>query len=221
MRFTVHQPNFLPYLGFFDKVRQVDTLVFLDDVQYTRRGFTNRNRIKKPDGPMWLTVPITGKTMTAINQVEIATHIDWKKRHLSTMKHLYGKTQFYSEITPLLEDIYSKDWILLSDFNIALLKLCFEFLQISVDMKFSSSMDIEEEQGGGRIIKIGRKLGASEYFSGKSGRDYLELSKFQEEGIDVSFQEFTHPTYEQQFGEFMPNLSIIDYLFNVGPKPFW
>lgn len=221
MKIAVHQPNFLPYLGFFDKARQVDTFVILDDVQFTKRGFTNRNRIKKPNGTIWLTVPLTGEKLLPINEIQIADHVDWKSSHLKTLKHMYGKAEHFEEVYPRIQGIYDESWNLLADFNLALLKLCFRSLGIEPRFEFSSALNIIAEDGSERIIKICEKLKANHYLSGQTGRDYLEVSDYQDHGIEVSFHEFNHPIYPQQFGDFIPNLSVIDYLMNVGPHQFW
>ncbi len=221
MKLTVHQPNFLPYLGFFDKIRQVDIFVVMDDVQYTKRGFTNRNRIKKPDGAMWLTVPVKSERDSLVNEVRISNHVDWKSRHLKTLEHMYSKAGHFDEVFPVIQDVYSQDWSLLSDLNIEMIRRCFYFLGITVRMVMSSSLDISDKFGGERIIEICKRLDCPEYFSGKSGRNYLDLSAFEDKDIRVTFQDFEHPVYLQQFGEFIPNLSVIDYLFNVGGQPFW
>ena len=221
MKVAVHQPNFMPYLGFFDKIRQVDTFVVLNDVQYTKRGYTNRNKIKKPNGSMWLTVPVSGELLVPINEVLIANQIDWQDHHLKTLEHMYGKADSYDTIQLKVKSEYRKDWEYLADFNIALLELCFEFLGIEVNMVFSSDQNIEADDGSDRILKICSKLGADHYLSGISGRDYLDLSAYKKAGIAVSFHDFNHPIYPQQFGDFIPNLSIIDYLMNVGPSKFW
>ena len=221
MKIAVHQPNFLPYLGFFDKARQVDTFVILDDVQFTKRGFTNRNKVKKPNGTIWLTVPLTGDKLLPINQIHIADHVDWKTSHLKTLKHMYGKAEFYEEIYPKIEEVYDKSWTLLADFNLALLNVCFSSLGIDCKLEFSSTLEITAEDASERIIRICEKLKASHYLSGQTGRDYLDESDYQDHGIELSFHGFKHPVYPQQFGEFIPNLSIIDYLMNVGSKAFW
>ncbi|TXT55796.1 MAG: hypothetical protein BAJATHORv1_30179 [Candidatus Thorarchaeota archaeon] len=221
MKIAVHQPNFLPYLGYFDKARQVDIFVIFDDVQFTPRGYTNRNKIKKPNGTIWLTVPITGDRMAPINEIRIADHVEWQEKHLKTLKHMYGKSDYYEIIIPRFQEIYDKGYTYLAEFNIDLLELCFELLGITTKMVFSSNLDIIAEDGNQRILKICKKLEADKYLSGESGRDYLELSSFQESGISVEFLDFSHPVYEQQFGDFIPNLSIIDYLMNEGPKKFW
>ena len=130
MKCAVHQPNFLPYLGFFDKARQVDIFVILDDVQFTSPGFTNRNRIKTPTGSKWLTVPIQGDKRAPINQTLVSEGIKWRKSHLTTLKHMYGKSKYYKSLEPFLLEVYNQNWKLLVDFNFKLLKWCFELFNI-------------------------------------------------------------------------------------------
>jgi len=221
MKVAVHQPNFLPYLGYFDKARQVDTFVILDDVEFTKGGFTNRNKVKKPNGTMWLTVPVTGDTMVPINEVLIADHLDWQEHHVKTIGHMYGKAEHYESIWPKFEEAYNKDWKYLAEFNMCLLQICFSLLDINCDIVFSSELDVTAEEGSERILQICQELNANHYLSGVSGRDYLEKADYAEKGVELSFQDFEHPVYPQQFGDFIPNLSVIDYLMNVGAKQFW
>lgn len=221
MKIAVHQPNFLPYLGYFDKARSVDTFVILDDVEFTKGGFTNRNKIKKPNGTMWLTVPVTGDTMVPINEVLIADHLDWQEHHTKTLEHMYGKAAHYDSVWPQFGEEYEKEWKYLWNFNMALLKLCFSLLEIEVDIVYSSELDVTAEDGSERIIDICDHLDASHYLSGIGGKDYLKHEDFEKHGLGLSFQDFNHPVYSQQFGEFIPNLSVIDYLMNEGPTPFW
>ena len=207
MKVAVHQPNFLPYLGFFDKARQVDVFVILDDVQFTHGGFTNRNQIKTPQGTMWLTVPIQSMKLTSINRILIARDAKWRRTHLKSYQHMYGKAVHYELLESSLIDIYNQEWEYLLDFNFALLKWCFELLEINVDVKFSSTLKINATTGTERIIKICRSLGSTDYLSGASGRKYLDFEQLNKEKINVSFHNFDHPVYPQLFGDFIPNLS--------------
>lgn len=134
---------------------------------------------------------------------------------------MYGKSKYYKSLEPFLLELYNQNWKYLANFNFTLLKWCFELLNIHTEVKFSSILQIRGKTATERVLEIAKKLDFSEYLSGITGREYLNPSRFEEEHIELSFQEFNHPVYPQRFGEFIPNLSIIDYLMNVGPHEFW
>ncbi|MFW9780562.1 MAG: WbqC family protein, partial [Candidatus Heimdallarchaeota archaeon] len=142
MKLAVHQPNYLPYLGFFDKARQVDVFVLLDDVQFTTRGYTNRNRIKSPSGSKWLTVPVKRQQDQSIKDVRIDEGKKWQRIHLNTLKHMYGKAPHYQELEDLLQSVYSTDWKFLAKLNTVLIKKVFDFLDINPEIKISSELNI-------------------------------------------------------------------------------
>jgi len=216
---TVHQPNFLPYLGYFDKIKQSDIFVIMDDFQYTKRSYINRNRIKTPEGWMWLTVPVTLDGLPPINEVTIATQ-KFKKEHLTTLKHMYGKSDHFDEYYDWLKKVYDSEWTNLASINIHLIKEVLGFLDIDVELAYTSDMEINSKSTTGRIIDICQDVGASKYLSGKTGKDYLEVELFEQSSIDLDFHSFSPFPYTQQFGEFEPNLSVLDYLMNESGKPW-
>lgn len=218
MKIAVHQPNFLPYLGFFDKAMKVDKFIFMDNFQYTKRGFINRNRIKTPEGFMWINVPVSLTGTQNINEVKISPGDNWKNKLVASLTHTYKKTDYFDELFPVIENILVKKWELLVDLNVDLLNDIFSLLDITAMTELTSDMEISSLTTTGRIIDICRNAGATEYLSGKTGRDYLDIDLFEKSGIKLSFHDFEHPVYNQRFGEFIPNLSIIDYLMNNGTK---
>lgn len=212
-----HQPEFLPYFGFFDKLSKADIFVIVDNVQYRKKYFQNRNKIKTANGWIWLTVPVItkGRFDQQINEVRINNSLNWEKKHLSSLEMNYKKAPYFEEYYPSIKEIYSRDWELLVDLNETLIRYLVDQLDIEIEVFKGSDLGITGEKTD-LLIDICRKTGADKYLQGAGGKDYVEEDKFQKEGLKVLFNEFTHPEYPQLFGDFMANLSVIDLLFNVG-----
>lgn len=218
MMTCIHQPQFLPYLGFFDKVAQCGVYVILDDVEAIRNDFTNRNGIKGPKGAVWITIPVKEKDGVIIRDIEISTHINWIDKHLKTIQHFYGKTPYFRSYFQDIEKIYKKrEWGRIIDIDVEFLKWVFNELNVDIDIIFSSKLNIKSKKTL-RLVDICREIGANVYLSGVGGKNYMDLDLFAESGINVKFQNFKHPVYPQRFGNFIENLSIVDLLFNCGEK---
>ena len=221
MRVTIHQPNYIPWIGYFDKMAKSDIFVFFDDVQFPRgKEFANRNRIKTPQGPLWLTVPVKNKgSLLKINEIEINNDIDWNIKHWKTIKTFYANSPFFQEYEQKFENIILNKWTKLCDLNVELIKLIVSILEIDTKLVFSSEINAD---GGGveKIINILNSLGADEYLTthGPGAQRYLDEEIFRKNKIKILFHDFKSPVYPQLFGEFIPNLSICDLLFNVGPS---
>jgi hypothetical protein len=222
MIIAAHQPNYLPWLGFFDKILECDIFVIADNIQFERQGFTNRNRIKTYSGIRWITVPIKHiEKSFPINEAKIANNSEkkWAKKHWLELKHNYSKAPFWEKYSSFFDETYNKKWTQLIDLNLHLIKALMKFFNIKKDLIMASSLGVT----GGKselIIAICKALRADTYISGIGGHAYLNLQSFNEEGIKVIFQDFQHPVYPQLHGEFVPNLSVIDYLFCAGGKPW-
>ncbi|MBI2050316.1 MAG: WbqC family protein [Parcubacteria group bacterium] len=219
MKIVIHQPEYLPWLGFFDKLTTCDLYVALDHVQY-QRGFINRNRIKTPHGTHWLTVPIMHKFhRSSINTVLINNQTDWKREHLLTLQHNYANAPFFKKHADFFTETFSRDWQNISDLDMHLMQYLMSMLDIAVPIQKSSELGVEGKSTE-LLITICKKVNADFYLSGEGGKNYMDLKRFEEEGIAVEFQDFNHPVYEQQFPQdgFAPNMSIVDLLFNCGPK---
>ena len=217
---TIHQPEHLPWLGFFDKARQVDVFVMLDHVQYRRRYFQNRNRIPTTQGSVWLTVPVLvkGKYDQPINEVRIDNEGNprWREKCWNSIVHNYKKAPYFHDHAPFFEGLYQKDWDRLVDLNEAIIRYLLTAFSIDVKVVASSELNVQGQRGE-LLLDICKKLGAPVYLSGISGREYLDLKMFADAGIEVRFQEFHHPIYEQAYEPFIPCMSAIDLLFNYGP----
>jgi hypothetical protein len=214
-----HQPNYLPWLGFFDKLRRCDVFIIEDNIQYEQQGFTNRNRIKTPDGVKWLTVPIEHQGHPLqINEVRISNDGEpsWAKRHWLSLMHNYCKAPFWEKYCGFFEQTYSKEWEKLFDLNLHLIKGLMSIFNLDTPLVMASSLNVFERKNDGVVAKC-KILGADILLCGNGAKGYIDLKQFDEEGIKVIFQDFRHPTYRQLYGKFVNDLSVVDYLFCNGP----
>jgi hypothetical protein len=221
MKYSAHQPQYIPWLGFFDKIDKSDCFVYLDDVQYKHREFQNRNQIRTKDGLMWLTVPVLYHQGEKVRDVRIDNAQDWRSDHLKSLRAWYGKAGFFKKYFSFFEGVYKKDWAKLIDINVAVIEFVLKELKVEKKMYFETGLAAGGEKTE-RIISIGKKLKAQVYLSGAGAKEYLEEGRFAEEGIKLEYQDFSHPVYKQQFmkteGDFVSRLSILDLLFNEGER---
>jgi hypothetical protein len=218
MKVSIHQPEHLPWLGFFDKMNQVDVFVLLDTTQYARRDFQNRNRIKTEQGPVWLTVPVVnkGKSEQTIMETEIFNDNKWQNRCWQLLHSSYKNTPYWAQHEMFFKDLYHKQWSKLVDLNITIIRYLAAQLGIKTTIITSSELGVNIKGSTKVLATICKELNATSYLSGIMGKDYLDEMQFEEHGIKVNYQEFHHPTYPQLWGEFVSNLSLIDLLFNCG-----
>ncbi len=223
MILSVHQPQYIPWLGYFHKIAKSDLFVFLDNVQYKEREFQNRNKVRTPQGWIWLTVPVIskGKGRQNIHEVAIDNEIQWQENHLRGLKTCYAHAEFFKEHVSFFQDLYSRKWDKLVDLNIVIIEYVLKYLAINTPVYFETKLNIASIHTE-RIIDICKTLDADTYFSGTGGRDYLEEGKFLEAKLKLVYQDFKHPEYRQQFMKdkegFIPYMSILDLIFNEGPR---
>jgi hypothetical protein len=215
---AVHQPQYLPWLGYFDKMRRADVFCYLNDVQYKKNEWQNRNRIKTAQSWQWITVPVRYHFPEKINEVRINHAVDWRKKHLQALITNYSRAPHFKEHISIFEDAFSKEWEFISELNVYLI----ESIKGLLDMKgkpavLSSDFKLRDEPTD-RLIDICKALGAETYLAGKGGADYMDLERFEENGLKLIIQEFEHPVYPQLFNDFQSHLSIVDLLFNCGPE---
>lgn len=214
---VVLQPGYLPWIGFFDQLRQSDTFVLYDDVQYDKHGWRNRNRVKSPGGATWLTVPVRtkGRPHQRLLDVEIDNEQRWAHQHLGTIRHLYARAPYVGRYLPHIVEVLSRRWGRLVDLNLELLSLLTAWFDLDRTILRSSQMGIS---GGGtrRLVDIALETGASRYLTGDAAKDYLDVPMFAEHGIEVEWHGYGHPTYPQQHAGFVPYLSALDLLMNCG-----
>jgi len=221
MILTAHQPSYLPWLGLFHKVSLADEFVHLDVVQYQPEEFNNRNRIKTSRGSKWLSVPVLrrGYLNKAIIDIQINNKLPWARKHWKTIKQEYGKALYFDKYASFFESVYSRDWNMLVDLDENIFRWLLETL--GIEIKWHRASDYKF---GGRkqdlILDLCDKFGADTFLFGSLGKDYVDVEKFERAGISVVFQDYKHPTYPQRHGEFLPNMSIVDLLFNCGDASY-
>ncbi len=214
---AVHQPQFMPWLGYLDKIVRSETFAFLDNVQFKKNEFQNRNKIKTAQGWMWLTVPVLYKYPEQIDEVKINDRADWRKKHVRTLAINYQKAPYFHDIFPEVERFYAGDSASIAEVNRESVLMLLGLLGLDRKIVIASALGHLPEEPSERLAAICESLGADTYLSGAGGRAYLDLEPFNKKGITVKFQEFKHPVYPQLYGDFIPNLSLLDLLFNCGP----
>ena len=219
-RGAIIQPSFLPWRGFFDIIHRSDIFVFLDDVQFDKHSWRNRNKIKTANGTQWVTVPVlvTGKFGQKILETKIRNNISWKKKILNAIYYSYKKSTFFEEYFPTLEESLSREWDLIADLDIFLTEEIMKMLGIKTVTCRSSVLGITAIDKNERILQICQKAGISCYISGPSAKDYMNSTFYKRNGITVEFMDYNYPSYQQLYRPFDPQVSIIDLLFNMGPE---
>ena len=220
---AIHQPNYLPYLGFFDKMERSDIFVIYDDAQFEKGEFQHRNRIRIYHGWKWLTVPVEKKHIP-INEIRIKNEVTtwkgvkWAVAHFKDIRDNYKDTPYYSEYEKEIKKIYEKRYDKLVELNMKMINFLKKAFDIDTKIVFSSDLGFTSKSTK-RLVEIVETLGGDVYLSGPMGRDYLDVLLFENRGIKVEFQDFKHPVYKQRYEGFVPNMSAIDALFNTGGFP--
>ena len=217
MKVCIQQPQYLPYIGFFHKLMHSDVCVILDDVEYSKNDLFNRNKIKTSQEWCWLTVPVKANMKQLIKDVKINNSSNWKKKHSMAIQSNYQKAAFFNTYWDFFEKYYSKEWDTLTELNMESLKYLAKVLDIPIKFVMSSELNITTSKTQ-RLIDICKKVGADTYVSGTGAKDYMNDKLFEKENIKLLYQDFNHPVYNQQFGEFEKFMSIIDLLFNHGEE---
>jgi len=212
---TIRQPGYMPNMGFFKKILASDIFVYFDDAQYAIRSWDNRNKIRNGNKSSWISVPVIHPHNKKLNEVEISYSKDWITNHVNLIESSYDKTPYFDNYWKDIKLILEKKWTKLIDLNISLIEYFSTVLEINTPRKKSSQLKIDEVSSQ-RLLKICEKLNATTYRSGIMGKDYLDESIFKSASIDVVYENFQHPIYNQLSSDFFPNMSIIDLLFNEG-----
>lgn len=215
---SIHQPNYIPWLGFFHKMAKCDTFVLLDEVPFSKNSFQNRCSIKTAQGALWLTVPVLtkGHFGQLTNRIAIDNPLKSLSKHWKTIEQSYRRAPFFAEVAEWLQPIYQAEWKLLVDLNVSIILAVSEKLGIRARICRASSLGVHARQSE-LLLAICRALGAEVYLSGPSGRKYLQERLFINNRIAVEYDEFAHPTYPQLYSQFLPRLSVVDLLMNCGP----
>lgn len=216
---VIHQPDFLPWLGFFDRLARADLYIALDHVQFVSggsRSWTHRDRIKTPAGARWLSLSVQNAPLgTAIREVRLAAGTRWREQNLSLLRENYRQTPHFGDLFPLIEALYRRTDERLVDMNLASIDLLQGLLAIEIPRVLSSSL-APRGSSNEMLVDLLRKCGATHYLSGLGARAYFDGRPFADAGVEVLWQEFSHPVYPQLYGDFVPELSAVDLLFNCG-----
>ena len=214
---SIHQPCYLPWPIFFDKILNCDIFVLQDDVQYGKNRWHNRNVLRTKEDKIHLTIPTTAKLGTKINEVKIDNNQKWKQKHQRTIEINYSRHPYFDQYWKELEKIYERDYELLIDINLEIIQFFVNKLNIKRKLVLSSEFGINK-CGSDKILELCKMLDADTYFSGRFGKEFLKPKDFQDDDIDVVFQKFRVFNYNQVYEPFIENLSTLDMLFNCGNK---
>ena len=218
MKITIHQANYLPYPGFFHKISQADVFVIMDDVQF-QFDITNRNKIiSKNRGWDRVTVPVKkNQTHKKIMDIEINNKIEWRIENYKKLCASYDSSKYFINYKDYFEKLYKKNWKKIFDLNLDIIKQVCDWLDINVEIVIESKLKVVGESTE-RLIEVCKKLDADTYISGIGGKNYLVEELFEKNDINLEYQKYNPIRYTQNLAEsFIPNLSIIDLLSNVGP----
>lgn len=212
---SVHQPQYLPWLGYFEKIDQADVFVLLDTVQYKKNEWQNRNKIKTAAGWQWITVPVTYRFPQLIRDVCIENN-GWQRRHKQALLTNYRKAPYWKNMEESFEELFTEEWDSLAKLNIYTVRKLAEILGIATPLYVASELGDFPDDPDERLISLVRYFGGDTYLAGSGGRNYMQMDAYTHSGIEVIFQKYVHPVYTQLFGEFEPFMSTIDVLFNCG-----
>jgi WbqC-like protein family len=213
------QSNYIPWKGYFDLINMADEFILFDAMQYTKRDWRNRNRIKSPQGAIWLTIPVEvkGKYFQKINETVISDPT-WNRAHWKTVVHNYSRAEYFHAYKELFEDLYlGSTERYLSQVNHRFMVAICEILGINTRISWSTDYYLLEGKTE-RIVDLCKQTGATEYISGPTAKEYTNEELFQKEGILLRYVDYSgYPEHRQLFPPFEHRVSIIDLIFNEGP----
>ena len=212
---AIHQPQYLPWLGYLDKIDRADVFVFLDDVQFKKNEWQNRNRIRTRDGWQWLTVPVRHDFGQEIRSVQIDADPAWRRKHWQSLQTHYGRAGHFALESAPFRQMYEQEWSGLCELNLESVRLLCRAVGIETPMRLASELGVPGAATE-KLIGLCRAVGADSYLSGVGGRDYLDEAAFGRAGVRLVYQAFEHPAYPQVWEGFVSHLSAVDLLFNCG-----
>tara|TARA_R110002072_G_scaffold33696_17_gene101888 strand:- start:19169 stop:19873 length:705 start_codon:yes stop_codon:yes gene_type:complete len=217
---SIHQPHLFPWLNYFNKIAKADVFVVLDDVQFRRRYFQNRAKIKAGDSEKLITIPLKKHPQsTLIKDIQIEKSKEYENI-LKTIESFYKKCPYFNDYFLDIASFFQKEYTSLSELNIDLLKYFLKILNIETEIHISSKLTVDEIDPNKRLLKICQLFGAENYIAGMGGKNYMHIDLFQNNDIEILWQNYDNGSisYPQLGKEFVPGLSIIDVLFNVGAE---
>jgi len=218
MRVGIHQLHYLPWLRYFEKIARSDAFVLLDDIQFSKNGWQNRNKVKTANGLAVLTVPVRMKAGQTLDEVRIHNDVPWRKKHLRTIEQAYARAPYFDAYVPFLRDVYGREWERLNDLNLRMLRFYLDALGIATPVYRSSELNVSGEATQ-RLVNLVKAVGGDAYYSGAFALDaYLDGALLEANGIALELQDWRAPEYPQLHGDFAADLSIVDVLMNCGPN---
>lgn len=219
-KIAILQSNYIPWKGYFDIINMVDEFILYDDMQYTRRDWRNRNKIKTQDGLKWLTIPVEnkGKFFQKINETKVTDH-DWCESHFRSIHYNYAKAPYFKMYEDIFEKLYEecKTEEYISQVNYKFLTKICEILGIKTKITWSSDYELVDGKTE-RLVGLCQSAGGGYYLSGPAAKDYIVDELFENAGIQLDYMDYSgYPEYPQLYGEFEHGVSVLDLLFNVGP----
>jgi hypothetical protein len=213
----IHQPHYLPWARYFEKIAHSDVFIVLDNIQFNKNGWQNRNRIKTSSGSCVLTVPVLQHKNQNLNDATIDSNQLWRKKHACSILQSYSKSPHFSTHAPFIESFYSCDWRTLNEANQSMLQYHIEQLGIQSKIVYASDLNVPGEATE-RLVNLIRAVGGTAYYSGAYALDaYLDKRLLDDAGIELKLQTWRPPVYNQLHGEFIPDLSTLDMMMNCGP----
>ena len=216
-RVGIIQSSYLPWRGYFDLIDDVDLFIFLEDVQYSRGTWRNRNRIKTAQGLIWLTVPVHHKADTLIQEVEIDYRRSWVDKHVGSLRQHYGRAPYFGDYCQPIFDLLASRMPTISQLNVALTREIMRMLAITTPTRLSSEFAAAGRKDE-RVVSLLRAAGASEYLSGPTAKGYIDPRRFEKAGIRLAYKTYDYGDYPQLYGPFEGTVSVVDLLFNCGPQ---
>lgn len=215
---AILQSNYIPWKGYFDLIRSVDVLVIYDEVQYTKNDWRNRNIIKTPNGPMWLTIPVRQESLEQTIHETRSAKNNWNVKHWNAIKANYTKAPYFKQFEERFKELYlGINTDLLSEINLKFIVAIHEILGIQTEIIDSLSLNLSGNKNE-RLVDAVLKLNGTHYVSGPAAKDYLDLGKFNDNNIEVSWVNYEgYKSYPQLHDPFEHRVSILDLLFNTGP----
>ncbi|MEG0547101.1 MAG: WbqC family protein [Oscillospiraceae bacterium] len=212
---SIHQPDYIPYIGYFYKIAQSQKFIFLDDTQYSNDNMHQWNKIKTPQGECRIKIPVEHKFGDNINEVRTRDELKWKEKHLKTIEMNYSKAKYFADVFPKFKELVIANYSNLADMNIAINTwICNEF-GFNVEFYRSSDMNIHTAKEE-RVIDLCLAIGGDTYISGNGARCYQVDEHYTDRGVKLQYTDYQPIEYKQLWKEFVPNMSILDYVFNNG-----
>lgn len=217
-RVVVHQPDFAPWLGFFDRLLDADVFVVLDDAQFLRRGWHHRDKIKTRQGADWLTLSVqkTGRETTIDRVMLWPERESWVPDCLNLIAANYRGAAHFGAVFPRIHALFEKPFARLIEINFAFLEFAYEMLDLRPRVRFASELSVTAARSH-RLVDLVKAVGGTRYLTGTGSLDYLDFDLFRARGIEIDVQKFAHPVYPQLHGDFVPGLSCLDLFLNCGP----